>query len=162
MFLQGVGVDYLAIAADLVSLRHLKTIELTIWLRGCLMVGHFGTRVTTTGLLRGVPGVRLACPARRSDLTKDAEILILRHQVAVLQRQIRAPRLSRADQAVRAALAMLVPRSHFRQLRLIVSPRTVLRWHADLVRRQWAYPRRTADHQRAAPAAGPERLRRSL
>ena len=58
----------------------------------------------------------------RSDLTKDAEILILRHQVAVLQRQIRAPRLSRADRAVLAALAPLLPRSHLRQLRLIVSP----------------------------------------
>jgi hypothetical protein len=40
MFLQGLGPDYLVIAADLISLRHLKTIELTIWLLGCLMVRH--------------------------------------------------------------------------------------------------------------------------
>jgi hypothetical protein len=78
----------------------------------------------------------------RSGRAKDAEILILRHQVAVLQRQVRAPRLSWADRAVMAALARLVPRSQLGQLRLIVSPRTLLRWHACLVRRHWAYPRR--------------------
>jgi putative transposase len=79
----------------------------------------------------------------RSDRAKDAEILILRHQVAVLQRQVKAPRLSWADRAVLAALARLLPRSQLRQLRLVISPRTLLRWHADLVRRHWAYPRRS-------------------
>jgi putative transposase len=80
----------------------------------------------------------LAC----SDRAKDAEILILRHQVAVLQRQVKTPRLSSADRAVLAALARLLPGSQVRQLRLIISPRTLLRWHADLARRHWAYPRR--------------------
>jgi hypothetical protein len=74
----------------------------------------------------------------RSDRAKDAEILILRHQVAVLQRQVKAPRLSWADWAVLAALAGLLPGAQLRQLRLIVSPRTLLRWHADLARRKWA------------------------
>jgi putative transposase len=83
----------------------------------------------------------LALPAR-SDRAKDAEILILRHQVAVLQRQVKSPRLSWADRAVLAALARLLPRSQLRQLPLIISPRTLLRWHAGLVRRHWAYPRR--------------------
>jgi hypothetical protein len=78
----------------------------------------------------------------RSDRAKDTEILILRHQVAVLQRQVKTPRLSWADRAVLAALARLVPRGQLGQLRLIVSPRTPLRWHAHLVRRHWTYPRR--------------------
>ena len=63
----------------------------------------------------------------RSDRAKDAEILILRHQVAMLQRQVKTPRLSWADRAVLAALARLLPGSHLRSLRLIVSPRTLLR-----------------------------------
>jgi len=78
----------------------------------------------------------------RSDRAKDAEILILRHQVAVLQRQVVAPRLSWADRAVLAAPARLLPGSQLPRLRLIVSPRTLLRWHADLVRRHWSCSRR--------------------
>ena len=78
----------------------------------------------------------------RSDRAKDAEILILRHQVAVLQCQVTAPRLSWADRPVLSALARLLTGSQLRQLRLIFSPRTLLRWHAVLVR-HWAYPRRS-------------------
>ena len=66
----------------------------------------------------------------RSDRAKDAEILILRHQVAVLQRQAGTPKLSWADRAILAALARLLPSGHLRQLHLIISPRTLLRWHA--------------------------------
>jgi transposase InsO family protein len=93
----------------------------------------------------------LALPAR-SDRARDAEILLLRHQVAVLQRQVKTPRLSRAGRAVLAALARLLPGGQLRRLRLIVSPRTLLRWHASLVRRHWAYPRRAAGRPRAAPS----------
>src|SRR5271157_6573733 len=86
----------------------------------------------------------------RSDHAKDAEILLLRHQVAVLQRQVKSPRLSWADRALLSALARLLPGARLRQLRLIVSPRTLLRWHASLVRRRWAYPRRAPGRPRTA------------
>ena len=86
----------------------------------------------------------------RSDRAKDAEILILRHQVAVLQRQVKTPRLSWADRAILDALARLLTGSQLRRLRLIVSPRTLLRWHADLVRRHWTHPRRAPGRPRTA------------
>jgi putative transposase len=88
----------------------------------------------------------------RSDRAKDAEILILRHQVAVLQRQVKAPRLSWADRAVLAVLARQLPGRHLRQLCLIISPRTLLRWHASMVRRKWTYPRRAPGRPRTASA----------
>jgi putative transposase len=87
-------------------------------------------------------------PCSRSVHAKDAEILILRHQVAVLQRQVKAPRLSWGNRAVLAALARLLPGGQLRRLRLIVSPRTVLRWHADLVRWRWTFPRRAPGRPR--------------
>jgi putative transposase len=86
----------------------------------------------------------------RSDRAKDAEILILRHQVVVLQRQVKTPRLSWADRAVLAVLARLLPGRQLRQLRLIVSPRTLLRWHADLVRWRWSYPQRAPGRPQTA------------
>ncbi|GAB2810270.1 hypothetical protein GCM10027176_13620 [Actinoallomurus bryophytorum] len=66
----------------------------------------------------------------RSDASKEAEILVLRHQLAVLRRQVARPRPSWADRAMIAALTRLLPRS--RRIGLLVTPGTVLRWHADL------------------------------
>jgi putative transposase len=76
----------------------------------------------------------------RSGVSKDAEILVLRHQLMVLRRQVARPRPSWADRALQAALSRLVPRN--RWPRLFVTPETVLRWHRDLVRRRWTVPRR--------------------
>ncbi len=78
----------------------------------------------------------------RSDLAKDTEILVLRHQIAVLQRHAKTPRPCWADRAILSALARLIPSKQRSQLPLIVSPRTVLRWHAGIVKRHWCYPRR--------------------
>src|SRR3954453_9299894 len=88
----------------------------------------------------------------RSDAAKDVEILVLRHEVAVLRRHTPRPRLSWVDRALLSALSRLLP-PPLRRLRL-VSPRPLLRWHAALAPRRWTYPRR---HPGRPPIAPPIR-----
>ena len=78
---------------------------------------------------------------RGSDTTDLAiEVVILRHEVAVLRRQVTRPTLRPADRALLAGLSRLL--STVKRNRLFVQPQTLLRWHRDLVRRRWTYPHR--------------------
>jgi hypothetical protein len=77
--------------------------------------------------------------SRRSAAWKDAEILLLRHQIALLERRSTArPKLTWADRALIAALLTVIPRTQHLGLPLPVTPATILRWHRDLVKRRWA------------------------
>jgi transposase len=82
-----------------------------------------------------VPGL-----SRRESWWKDAEILMLRHQLAVAQRERPAAhsRLAWPDRAWLALLARTLPAEQLAAMRLIVTPGTILRWHRDIVRRRWA------------------------
>jgi transposase InsO family protein len=69
---------------------------------------------------------------------KDAEIVVLRHQLAVLRRQVARPRFTWSDRALVALLAGLVPRELWGSF--LVTPQTILGWHRSLVRRRWTFP----------------------
>jgi len=71
----------------------------------------------------------------RSDTANEIEILVLRHQLAVLQRRTPRPQIRWSDRAVIAALTRLLPAC--RRRGLLVTPATILRWHRHLVRRRW-------------------------
>jgi putative transposase len=74
-----------------------------------------------------------------SEVHNDIEIIVLRHQLAVLKRQVGRPQLRRRDRLFMAALSRLLPRPRWSSF--VVSPQTLLRWHRELVRRKWTYRR---------------------
>jgi putative transposase len=89
------------------------------------------------GLCRLLQLVVLLCKSERS---KELEILLLRHELAILRRQPRRASVRPVDRAILAALAGALPRRAWSSLS--VRPATVLRWHRQLVRRRWTYPHR--------------------
>jgi putative transposase len=97
-------------------------------------------------ITRVAAGLRLS---RREEVGKTAEILILRHQLAVLQRrQPRRLKLDWADRALLAALLGVIPKARRQGLRLLITPDTIMRWHQD---RPASDP---AQHPGPCPTAG--------
>jgi putative transposase len=76
----------------------------------------------------------------RGDRSKELELLVLRHELSILRRQARRPKLTESDRLVLAALSRVTPRRAWRAF--LVTPETLLRWHRRIVARRWTYPHR--------------------
>ncbi|MGD0166623.1 MAG: integrase core domain-containing protein [Gaiellaceae bacterium] len=87
--------------------------------------------------------------SRRGPEARDVELLVLRHELEVLRRQVGRPKLRRADRALLAAAASHLPPAS--RLSLLVTPRTLLRWHQSLVRRKWRQPGARPGRPRLSP-----------
>jgi putative transposase len=83
--------------------------------------------------------IQLLVLRARGDAAKDLEILVLRHQLTVLRRQLPRPKLEPADRALLAAISRVLPKSHWSCF--FVQPETLLRWHRRLVAGVWTYSR---------------------
>jgi transposase len=81
----------------------------------------------------------------RSERAKEVEILVLRHELLVLRRQVGRPRLRSADRVLLAALSQVLPQARRRSF--LVRPATLLGWHRALVRRRWTYEGRRPGRQ---------------
>lgn len=82
----------------------------------------------------------LICLVARPRRSQELEILVLRHELAILRRQAARPKLTRADRALLAALSRSFPRAAWPSFP--VKPETLLCWHRQLVARRWTYPPR--------------------
>ena len=92
----------------------------------------------------------LVAPSYRSDDAAQIEILVLRHELGVLRRQVKRPVYRRCDRALLAAASRILPRERWGAF--LVRPETLLRWHRSLVARKWTRPH----HPPGRPAIDPE------
>ena len=99
-------------------------------------------RTVALVIVRRVLGMLGCGPTPNADAV---EIAVLRHQLAVLRRQVPRPRYTPADRMLLAALAKLLPRE--RWAAFLVTPSTLLRWHRELIARRWTYPHTGRDRR---------------
>jgi putative transposase len=85
--------------------------------------------------------LQLVSLGARSERSKELEIVVLRHELSILRRQVNRPRLTSTDRLFLAAASRLLPRSSWPSF--LITPTTLLRWHRRLVTRRWTYPGRT-------------------
>jgi putative transposase len=85
----------------------------------------------------------------RGDRSKELEILLLRHELSILRRQARRPRLAERDRLLLAALSRVMPRHSWQAF--VVTPETLLRWHRRIVARRWTYAHRRPGRPRLEP-----------
>jgi putative transposase len=91
-------------------------------------------------LLRRVVG--LIAGSHNEQMNTEVELVVLRHQLKVLKRQVGRPHLRRRDRLFMAAISRVLPRARWSSL--LVTPQTLLRWHRELVRRKWTFRRRSS------------------
>ena len=121
-----------------------------MWLRSRAAVGPVGSAIVAGRCERVAVSLfywslrrllELLVLRRRSEREKEIEILLLRHQLQVLERQVARPQLTQADRALLAAFSRVLPRQAWKTS-LLVKPATLLRWHRELIGRRWTYPHR--------------------
>jgi putative transposase len=96
--------------------------------------------------------LEVAAALMRREVSKDVELLVLRHENAVLRRQVKRVRYEAADRMWLAALSRLIPRHRWPQV-FGVNPNTLLRWHRRLVAWRWTYPRGATPGRPPTPAS---------
>jgi putative transposase len=84
--------------------------------------------------------LQLSLLSFRSEEFKELEIVVLRHELTVVRRQVARPHVRPAERVFLAAASRLLPRARWRSC--FVTPDTLVRWHREVVRRRWTYPRR--------------------
>lgn len=93
--------------------------------------------------------LRAFLPRTKFDMATEAELLVLRHELSVLRRQVGRPKLRRRDRILLAAASRVIPRPSWSVF--LVTPQTILRWHRELVRRKWTYRNRRQGRPPVSP-----------